>query len=104
PALIITHGFSGCGKTTLSQRLVEAIGGVRIRSDVERKRAPVPDGEPGGVGIDRGLYTPAATQATYRRLAALSREVIEAGWIALVDATFLRRWQRELFYDLAIEL
>ncbi len=45
----------------------------------------------------RGLYTPAATQATYQRLATLAREVIEAGWIALVDAAFLRRWQRELF-------
>ena len=38
PAIVITHGFSGCGKTTLSQSLLETVGALRIRSDVERKR------------------------------------------------------------------
>jgi uncharacterized protein len=105
PALIITHGFSGCGKTTLSQSLLEAIGAVRIRSDVERKRMPPLEArERGGAGIDRGLYTPAATQATYERLAKLTREVIEAGWVAVADAAFLRGWQRKLFADLATAL
>ena len=38
PALLITHGLAGSGKTTLSQALLELIGAVRIRTDVERKR------------------------------------------------------------------
>ena len=38
PAIVITHGLSGSGKTTLSQALLETIGAVRIRTDVERKR------------------------------------------------------------------
>ena len=38
PALIITCGLSGCGKTAISQALLETIGAVRVRSDVERKR------------------------------------------------------------------
>ena len=38
PSLIIMHVLSGSGKTTVSGRLIESIGAVRIRSDVERKR------------------------------------------------------------------
>ena len=36
--LIITHGLSGSGKTTVSQFLLETLGAIRIRSDIERKR------------------------------------------------------------------
>jgi uncharacterized protein len=105
PALILAHGFSGCGKTTLSQPLLESIGAVRIRSDVERKRLHGLDARTRqGGGVDRGLYTPAVTRATYQRLATLAREVVSTGGVAIVDATFLRRWQRDLFYDVATEL
>ncbi|MBP6817609.1 MAG: phosphotransferase, partial [Burkholderiaceae bacterium] len=38
PGLMLTHGFSGTGKTTLTQGLVEQAGALRIRADVERKR------------------------------------------------------------------
>jgi aminoglycoside phosphotransferase family enzyme len=36
--LLITHGLSGCGKSTVSQSLLEGLCAVRVRSDVERKR------------------------------------------------------------------
>ena len=38
PALVLMHGLSGSGKTTVSQQVVERFGAVRVRSDVERKR------------------------------------------------------------------
>lgn len=105
PALVITHGLSGCGKTMLSQRLLETIGAVRIRSDVERKRMHgVGALETADAGIESGLYTRTATGATYERLRKLARTVLMAGRIALVDATFLERWQRDLFCALAAEL
>ncbi|HEV8552789.1 MAG TPA: AAA family ATPase [Casimicrobiaceae bacterium] len=105
PALVITHGLAGCGKTTLSQALLETIGAVRIRSDVERKRMHgVGALEHSRDGIDHRLYAAAATEATYRRLAALARHVVGAGFVAIIDATFLRRWQRDLFRDLATAL
>ena len=48
PAIVITHGFSGCGKTTSSQSLVEAIGGSphphRRRAQAHARAAP--DGPP----------------------------------------------------------
>jgi aminoglycoside phosphotransferase family enzyme/predicted kinase len=105
PALVITHGLSGCGKTTLSQALLETIGAVRIRSDVERRRMHgIGALERGRNGIDHGLYAPAATEATYRQLAALARHVVSSGLVAIIDATFLGRWQRDLFRDLATVL
>jgi aminoglycoside phosphotransferase family enzyme/predicted kinase len=104
-AVVITRGPSGSGKSTVSQALVEALGAVRLRSDVHRKRAfglgPL-DGSasaPGG-----GLYAPVATRATYLRLRDLARVIVASGHIALVDATCLQRWQRDLFRDLAAEL
>lgn len=105
PALVVTHGLAGCGKTTLSQALLEAIGAVRARSDVERKRLHGLGAlERGGNGIDRGLYAAEATEATYRELGALAREIVGAGLVAIIDATFLKRWQRDQFRDLAAEL
>ncbi len=36
--LAITHGVSAVGKSHVAMRLVEALGAIRLRSDVERKR------------------------------------------------------------------
>ena len=102
PAIILTHGFAGSGKTTLSQALLEVLGAVRIRTDVERKRSHGYGARARSQGaIDRGLYTPEATEATYRRVCTLAGGVVAAGHVAIVDATFLKRWQRDLFRQLA---
>ena len=37
-ALVVMHGLSGSGKTTVAQKMSESLGAVRVRSDVERKR------------------------------------------------------------------
>ena len=50
-AIIITHGLAGSGKTTSSQWLLELLGAIRIRTDVERKRLH-------GVGIAEGSDSP----------------------------------------------
>lgn len=105
PALIVTHGLSGSGKTTLTGALLERIGAVRVRSDVERKRMHgLAALERTDASVDGGLYAPAATASAYDRLRALAREIIEAGRVAIVDAAFLRRSQREPLRTLAAEL
>ncbi|MEX5669429.1 AAA family ATPase, partial [Pseudomonas neuropathica] len=38
PFLTITHGVSAVGKSHVAMRLVESLGAIRLRSDVERKR------------------------------------------------------------------
>jgi hypothetical protein len=104
-ALLVTHGLSGSGKTTLTQGLLEQIGALRIRADVERKRlaglAPLQASHsaPGA-----GLYGAAMTEATYARLFDAARAVIEGGWSAILDATFLRRADRDTARRLAGEL
>ena len=102
---MITHGFSGSGKTTVSQTLLETLGAVRLRSDVQRKRlfGATPAGT-GASGVAAGRYSPAATRATYLRLADLARTIVTSGRIALVDATCLSRWQRDRFRELAASL
>lgn len=105
PLLAITHGLSGSGKTTFTQRLLERLGAVRLRSDVERKRlfglAPQ---EKSGSGIDSGLYTKEAGERTYARLAQLAQAVIGAGFPLIVDAAFLKQTERDAFRALAAEL
>lgn len=95
-ALLITHGLSGSGKTTGTQGLLEAIGAPRVRADVERKRlaglAPLQASRsaPGA-----GLYGAAMSAATYQRLLDAATSVLEGGWPAIIDATFLRHADRE---------
>ncbi len=104
-ALIVTHGLSGSGKTTVAQALLEGLGAVRLRSDVERKRlhglAPVARTSS---AVGAGLYDRSATEATYDELARLARLIVEAGYTAIVDATFLCHSQRSDFRQLANDL
>ncbi len=102
PVLMLTHGFSGSGKSTLTQDLLEATGAVRIRADVERKRlAGLRAGDSSHSGPDAGLYCPAMTAATYARLCQLAVPVLDGGRHVILDATFLRREQRDAARRLA---
>lgn len=102
PALIITHGLSGSGKSRIAGELMQQCGAIRIRSDVERKRqhglAPQ-DRSAGTVG--GGIYSNQATAALYRHLAGLAQTIISAGCTAIIDAAFLQHWQRDLLRDVA---
>jgi hypothetical protein len=102
---LITHGLSGSGKTFATQQVVEATGAIRLRSDVERKRlyglAPL---ERSTDRSDLDLYAPDVTQRTYTRLAQQAVQVVEAGFTVVVDATFLKRAQREAFRHVAAQL
>ncbi|MDP4027852.1 MAG: AAA family ATPase [Gallionella sp.] len=105
PALILTHGLPGCGKSTFAQIALERLGAIRIRSDVERKRL---------FGLDAladsrsqtgaGIYGEEATRRTYARLHELARGLLAAGFPVIVDAAFLRHTERENFRALAREL
>lgn len=84
---LLTHGVSGSGKSTVSEALVERLGAVRIRSDVERKRlAESRD--------TRTLYSEGVNEQTYARLAELADVILAAGYPVIVDATHLQRAQR----------
>lgn len=94
--LCITHGYSGSGKTTGSQHLLQNLGMIRLRSDVERKRLS-------GLGaLDKGgIYTSSFNQITYQYLANQAEALLKAGWPVIVDAAFLARALRDEFCSLA---
>lgn len=99
PALLLMHGLSGSGKSWLSQHLLESLPAVRLRSDVERKRLfGLAERDRGDAGL---LYGDVATEATYARLLWLTGELLAAGHHAVVDASFLRRADRDHFRAMA---
>lgn len=105
PAILITHGLSGSGKTTISQLALECLGAIRMRSDVERKRLVGLTAETrSGASLNAGIYSEHITEATYQRLEELTRTVIKTGLPVIVDATFLQRRQRDAFHHLAERL
>ncbi|MFA7386345.1 MAG: AAA family ATPase [Thiohalobacteraceae bacterium] len=100
--IIALHGFSGSGKSWLGKRLLETLGAVRIRSDVERKRllGLSPDACTESA-VARGAYTAEISQETYRRLPALAYPIVDAGFPVILDATYLLRSQRNQIRRLA---
>jgi predicted kinase len=105
PALVVMNGPSGTGKTTISQRLLEKLPAVRIRTDVERKRLHgyAPDAATGSA-VDSAIYGADATRRTYDHLTAHAEAIAGAGYTALLDGTFLRRRQRDRVRELAARL
>jgi len=97
-ALVLMTGLSGSGKSTVAQTLAETLGGVRIRSDVERKRLyglePAADSH-------GSIYGEDATRRVYDRLAALAGTVLRAGFPVVIDAASLKRSERDRFVALA---
>lgn len=92
PLLVITHGYSGSGKSTFSAELAENLGMIHLRSDVERKRlfSNSPD-----------IYSAECTRQTYQKLADFAAAILDADFSVLIDATFLKLEQRALFQKLA---
>ncbi len=105
PVLMVTHGFSGSGKTTSTQSLLELCGAIRIRSDVERKRlfglAPLARSDK---AASQRLYGAEATQVTHERLHGLAELALRSGYSVILDATFLARSQRDAARALADRL
>ena len=100
--LWITHGVSGSGKTTISDLVVQSKGAIRLRSDIERKRhfGMSPTDRP-SEEQKAELYGEGATHATYARLRRMARCILRAGYPVVIDATFLRESQRQMFRSLA---
>jgi aminoglycoside phosphotransferase family enzyme/predicted kinase len=103
----ITHGVSAVGKSHVGMRLVEELGAIRLRSDVQRKRlfdtpsaAPAPAPAP---ALNAGIYDPHASAATYDHLYQLATSVLQAGFPVVIDATYLKHAQREAAWQVAEE-
>ena len=103
--MIIMHGLSGSGKSTVAAQLVEALGAIRIRSDVVRKRlhglAPDNNSES---APNRGIYSADATELTYGRMGEIAASIIAANFCVILDATFLQEAERRKMLELETAL
>jgi uncharacterized protein len=90
PAMIIMHGLSGSGKSTVSERLAEQMGAIQIRSDVERRRLQTESGA-------SAIHVEAFNQRTYGRLLGCAANCLQGGVSAIVDAAFLDASNRDQF-------
>jgi len=100
PRIWITYGVSGSGKSKGSERCIEELGAIRIRTDVERKRLAVLN------CLDKGsqlIYSTDFTAATYKHCVELAQDILKAGFSVVIDGTFLKQWQRDMAFRLARE-
>ncbi|QDW54768.1 AAA family ATPase [Burkholderia sp. KBS0801] len=101
PVLLLCHGVSGSGKSLASRELAGRLGAIRLSSDVERKRSA---GVPGNTRLPRDTYSDTAIDRIYERLLSDAGVVLDSGYTAIVDATFLRERNRAAFISLAARL
>lgn len=98
--LLWVGGLSGSGKSTVALALAQALGAVRVRSDVERKRLHglAPTARP----VDPAtIYNPGSNARTYARLAEVARLGLGGEVPVVVDAALLHRAEREALRKVA---
>jgi aminoglycoside phosphotransferase family enzyme/predicted kinase len=102
--LALVCGSVGTGKSSVAQALADACGGVVISSDRTRKAlAGLPATARAAARHEQGLYAPAVTERVYAELLARALPVAGSGRLAILDATFARRAQRDAARALAAE-
>jgi predicted kinase len=94
PRLVITHGLSGAGKTTLATTLAGSLDAVVVRQDTEIARMRRSNG-------GRSAVLPPGELAS--RLEALASCTLRAGWAVIVECCFLRCHHRRTFQMLAAD-
>ena len=102
PSLIIMHGLSGSGKSTISQTLLDSMGAIRLRSDIERKRLfGISPDERSTEKVKTELYGSDTTETLHNHLRDTAQRLLSSGYNVIVDATFLQRRYRDFFRNLA---
>ncbi|MFI4937599.1 MAG: AAA family ATPase, partial [Candidatus Berkiellales bacterium] len=94
PQLTITFGLSGSGKTVYTEQLLMQSGALRLRSDVIRKKLF-------GHEPKAALYSIETTQQLFSHLVNTATILLNAQRAVIIDATFIKRWQRQHFLELA---
>jgi uncharacterized protein len=103
--LFITCGLTGSGKSTLAAQLSFELGIATYNSDRVRKQmASLPPDTPMRIPFETGLYSTAASVATYAELLRLAEVELAADRSVIIDACFLSREQRRPFRQLAARI
>lgn len=103
PGLVVVTGVVGTGKSSAAKIVADELGGVIVASDRVRKHLV-------GVSATTRLgnhenaahaYGDDMTDRVYRGLLERARAVIDSGRVAVLDAVFAKRAQRQLAFDFA---
>jgi predicted kinase len=95
-------GLMGTGKSTLARTLQQTTGAALFSSDVIRKRlAGLAPGETRAEAFGEGIYAPAWGTRTYQALHALAILALHEGRSVILDASFLRREDRQMMAQAA---
>jgi predicted kinase len=90
--LIIVCGLPGSGKTTLAKAVSRALKAVHLSSDITRKEMfPSP------------TYTEEEKKMVYMEMAERAKKALAGGKSVVADATFYKKWQREMFISITSE-
>lgn len=105
PALIITSGLIGSGKSFLAEKLSGELSCRLLSSDKIRKGlAGIPLTTPKFEEYGRGIYSTDFTQRTYEALFRKAKQNLINGRRVIIDASFSRREEREMARQLAGEM
>lgn len=100
--IICTCGLMGTGKSTVGKALGAWAGAVVLRSDTFRKLLfGIPPWEHRYEPWGKGIYGEEATERVYGEMMRVSKEVLEAGYPVVIDATFAKKRHREKALKLA---
>ncbi|RLA07355.1 MAG: hypothetical protein DRQ51_06275 [Gammaproteobacteria bacterium] len=95
--LIIMSGFSGTGKSKVSQILLKTGNFIRLQTDNHRKvlLKNTPKNE---------LYSKENINKVYQSLIKITKQCYDAGFSVIIDGAFLKQSERDLFYNLSLQL
>jgi len=95
--LLVLVGLSGSGKSFVASILHKEFGFEWIRSDKIRKEmAGIELTKKVKVGFSQGIYTEEWTKKVYERMLEIAEEKLKKGKKVVLDATFLKEWQRQM--------
>lgn len=102
PTVLIVGGLMGTGKSTLARALQRQLGWALFSSDTMRKQlAGLEPEQPSADEFGKGLYSAEWTARTYAALRADVASALSTGRSALLDASFLRRAERQALVQIA---
>jgi aminoglycoside phosphotransferase family enzyme/predicted kinase len=100
--LVLVGGAPGTGKSTVAHMLGERLGWSVLRSDVVRKeRSGIAATTSAAATFGQGLYTAAATDATYATMMDQAAERLGMGESVVLDASFTAAEHRDAARRLA---
>jgi uncharacterized protein len=105
PALVLSTGLPGTGKSRVTRHLAQVHGFAPVSTDRVRKTlAGIPGDETGAAAVDQGIYTADWSDRTYDACLQLAAGLLFEGRRVVVDGTFREEGRRAALLEIAAAL